>query len=210
MIIEGIKGFLPADSPYREALDKAHESLQESQKLRAGGDVKGAERSNQEVQTEMKRLLSLVSQRESAQEARRAMTEAKAQTEQKSSGEKNMLYRLAGYEEANADEAFARNDFSGANALYRVLGQIYTLCGQCVKDENCVQIMQSFVKTLRSEVEKMSPDFVDQWLYGYAKEIENQALSFQAREGFTNAAGAYLQAAFLYEKIKENAADQRK
>lgn len=208
--IENLEGILPDKGPYREAWNRVSEKLKEGKKLLEEGNTERVKKSNMETQTEMKKLLALVSERESAQQAKKAMSEAKARAEQKVSLQNNLLFQLASYEEGNAQEAFTRNDFSGAKVLYRILEKIYGLSLQCRQDENCVQILQFYTKSIKGEVEKINPSLIDQWLYGYARGIENQALLFQTGRDFTNAAGAFLQAAFLYEKIIESAATSPK
>ena len=69
----------------------------------------------------------------------------------------------------------------------------------------CVEILQLFVAGLKKDVERIPAGSVDSWLTEYAREIENQAAAFLEKREFENAGGAYIRAAFLYEKILEPA-----
>ena len=134
------------------------------------------------------------------------MTAAKTQTLRNADMDANLLFRLARYEETNADDAFAKNDYSGSKALYQILEKIYTLCPQSASDKVGVAKMQQFLAALKKEVEQAGAASADAWLAEYAAEIENQATAFLAKKDLENAAGAYIRAAFLYETLKETAA----
>jgi hypothetical protein len=153
----------------------------------------------------MQKLLSLVSERQAAQKAKETMTAAKTQAMQKGNLEKNLLFRLASYEKGNADEAFTKNDYSGAKILYQLLERLFALCPQCSNDKGCVDTLQLLVAGLKKDVERLPAGSVDQWLNEYAGQIENQAAAFLEKREFENAGGAYIRAAFLYEKILEPA-----
>jgi uncharacterized protein (DUF927 family) len=159
-----------------------------------------------EVEREMNKLLVLVAERQAAQKAKEDMTASKTQALGKAAMETNLLFRLARYEETNADDAFAKNDYSGSKALYQVLAAVYSLCPQSPTDREGVTKMQQFLASLKREIETSGAAAADAWLASYAEEIENQAASFLAKKDLENAAGAYIRAAFLYEKLKETAA----
>ena len=204
-LMEGVRPYIPDEGPFKEAWSKAYEKMKEGKKLREGGNFEQAKKSDQQGQMEMQRLMSLVAERQSAQTAKEGMTKAKAQAQQKGLSQKNLLYFLAKNEESNAEDAFAKNDFSGAKTLYQILEKIFRLSLKCDNNENCAQILQAFVLNLKREVEAMNASSLDPWLLQYAAEIENLGTSFLAKRQFDNAAASYIQAAFLYEKVKEKA-----
>jgi serine/threonine protein kinase len=203
--MESIKGIIPEKGPYQEAYNKAVELIQQRKKLSDTGNTEGARQTNKDAQGEMQKLLSLVSERQTAQKAKETMAAAKTQARQKGNLDKNLLFRLASYEESNADEAFAKNDYSGAKILYELLERIFPLSPQCSNDRGCVEILQLFVAGLKKDVERLPAGSIDQWLNEYAGQIENQAAAFLEKREFENASGAYIRAAFLYEKILEPA-----
>ena len=154
----------------------------------------------------MQKLLSLVAERQSAQRAKELMTAARVQSQPKTNPDKNLLFRLSRYEETNADEAFAKNDYSGSRALYAILETIYGLCPQAKDESTGVGLLQKFVADLKKDIGlKLGGAATDPWMSEYAREIENQALAFLAKKDLENAGGAYIRAAFLYEKLIEAA-----
>jgi serine/threonine protein kinase len=203
--MDSIKGIIPEKGPYQEAYNKAAELFRQRKMQSETGNAEGARQTSKEAQGEMQKLLSLVSERQAAQKAKEMMTVAKTQAGQKGNLEKNLLFRLASYERSNADDAFAKNDYSGAKILYRLLERIFALCPQCGNDKGCVDTLQLFVTGLKKDVERMPAGSVDQWLNNYAREIEIQAAAFLEKRELENAGGAYIRAAFLYEKILEPA-----
>ena len=208
--MENIKGIIPEKGPYQEAYNKARDLIQQRKKLSETGNAESARQTGKDAQGEMQKLLSLVSERQAAQKARETMTATKAQAMRKGNLEKNLLFRLASYEEGNANEAFVNNDFSGAKILYQLLDRIFVLCPQCENDKSCVETLHLFVAGLKKNVETLPPGSVDQWLNEYAGQIENQATAFLEKREFENAGGAYIRAAFLYEKILEPASPASK
>jgi hypothetical protein len=203
--MESIKGIIPEKGPYQEAYNRAAEFIQQRKKMHDLGNAESARQNSKDAQGEMQKLLSLVSERQTAQKAKETMTAAKTQARQKGNLDKNLLFRLASYEESNADEAFAKNDYSGAKILYQLLERIFPLCPQCANAKGCVDTLRFFVADLKKDVEGLPAGSVDQWLNEYAGQIENQAAAFLEKREHENAGGAYIRAAFLYEKILEPA-----
>ncbi|MCX6562091.1 MAG: protein kinase [Candidatus Aminicenantes bacterium] len=209
-LADKFKGMLPEKGPYVDAYNDMTRKINERKKLtaaepgRAGTDKQPAP----EVQGEMNKLLALVAERQAAQKAKDAMTAAKTQTLRTASMDANLLFRLARYEETNADDAFAKNDYSGSKALYRILEKVYALCPQSATDKDGVAKLQQFLAALKKEVEQAGAASADAWLAEYAAEIEKQATAFLAKKDLENAAGATIRAAFLYEKLKDAAASK--
>lgn len=204
-IVQSIRGILPEKGPYTDAWNTASKKIEEQKKLGETGKSEAEKQSSPEIQGEMQELLALVAERQSAQRAKETMTAAKGLAQQKGNLEKNLLFRLARYEETNADDAFDKNDYSGSKALYQILERIYALSPQCSNDRGCIETLQHFIAGLRKEVEQKGVASADPWLTEYARETENQALAFLEKKDLENAGGAYIRAAFLYEKIKEAA-----
>jgi hypothetical protein len=203
--LDSVKDYLPEKGPYVDAWKKLSDSVG-----RPGGprEMAGSRSSSQDqvpVKDEMQKLLSLVSERESARKAKEAMIAAKTNAQAKVDPAVHYLFRLAKYEEGNADDAFAKNDYSGGKALYRVLERVYTLSLQCADDRTCLETLRAYVAALKKEVDRLPSERIDEWLLRYAQEIENQAQGFLSRQETDNAGGAFLRAGFLYEKIKDAA-----
>ncbi len=201
--LEKLKNKLPEGSSFSEAWNKAYEKSKQGEQLNKEGKVEEAKKSNQEVRVEMQKLMTLVAQRQSAQEAQAKMNEARIQVQRNGLDNRNLLFRLSNYEERSADEAFAKNDFAGAAVLYRILAQSYRLGAQCSNDESCVQGLRELTGRIKPEFVQTKRRAADPWLYEYADQIEKQAEAYFTKKEFENAAASYIQAAFLYEKMKE-------
>ncbi len=201
--MNSIKNIVPEKGPYKDAYDRAADLFQERKRMHDLGNAEAARRTNRDAQGEMQKLLALVSERQSAQKAKETMTAAKTQARQKANMDKNLLFRLTSYEEGNADDAFAKNDYSGSKILYQLLDRLFALCPQCTNDKGCVETLQAFVDGLKKDIERIPAGSVDHWLMEYAGEIEKQAAVFLEKKELENAGGAYIRAAFLYEKILE-------
>ena len=200
-LTENVKGFLPKKGPYVDAYNDALANLNERKKTAEQGGPPAIAQSGKDIQSDMQKLLELVAERQSAQKARDLMAEARLRTQGKAAADKNFLFRLARYEEANADDAFAKNDYSGATALYAVLAKLYELAPQCPTEQAGAAAMRDFVAEQKKEASAASAK-ADPWLAEYAGEIESQGAGFLAKADFENAAGAFVRAAFLYEKIR--------
>jgi len=206
---DSLKGILPEKGPYVEAWKSFSDRINERKKMGGAGKSQAAKPSGPEVQGDMQKLLALVSERQSAQKAKDSMTAAKVQAQRTKNLDKNLLFRLASYEETNADDAFAKNDHSGSKALYQILEKIYALCPQGGTEKDCVEKLEQFVADLKKEAEEKGATASDQWLYEYAREIENQARAFSEKRDWENSGGAYMRAAFLYEKLKEASSSKK-
>jgi hypothetical protein len=155
--------------------------------------------------SDMQTLLSLVAEREAALNARSSMSEAKEKARRSGATDQNLIFRLSRYEEGNGDEAVAKNDFSGAKSLYRVLDRTYGLSPHFRDDAAAATALSVMVGALKSETAQLPASAVDPWLGQYAAEIDSQARVFMEKKDFQNAGAAFLRSAFLYEKIKDSA-----
>ncbi|MBN1939181.1 MAG: protein kinase [Candidatus Aminicenantes bacterium] len=158
-----------------------------------------------EVQGEMQQLMALISERESAQKAKEAMAAAKHQVQARRGYENNFLYRVALFEERNADDAFAKNDYAGSRSLYRLLERIYQAAPKGDTAVRGLAALRDIVAALKAENQAVPVDRVDAWLSSSAAEIETQAETFAAAKDLENACAAYTRTAFLLQKIKDSA-----
>jgi len=202
--MERLKKALPPDNPVlMDIWSKANSKVLEGKKFQDQGRPDLAQKSHRESQMQMRELLSLVENRQSVMTARDETARIREQVEKSGQSEKNILFLIARNQESSAEEAFFKNDFSGARTLYLVLGKIYRLSLGCANNQTCVQAVQAYVVEQKREVDGMNPGQVDRWTYDFAGEIVNQAQSFLSQKQPENALASYIQAAFLYEKIKD-------
>jgi hypothetical protein len=213
-VMVAIKPFLPEKGPYVEAwknLSKEIDHFSSSppplppgtETRRSDSRPKAGLESSAAMQGDMETLMSMVSEREAALSSRNAMGAAKAVAKRAGASDANMLFHLARYEESNAEEAFQKNDYSGAKALFQVLERTYALAAFRNGDEAGISALGQYVAGLKAQAGASKGG--DPWLLNVAGETEKQAGEFLARKDLTNAGGAYLRAAFLYQKVKNAA-----
>jgi serine/threonine protein kinase len=218
-VVGVVKGFLPQKGPAVDAYNKLAEEIRNRRNPdrsrpagppRSGSGNPSAAASGsaaaKDIKGDMQKLLAVVAEREAALAAKAAMEKAKDQARRAGTDDRNLLFRLARYEEGNAVEAAAKNDFSGAKALYKVLEKTYTMSPGCTDESACAASLRVILSQFKAETAGLPPSAVDPWLVEYARETENQAQAFLTKREIDNAGGAYLRAAFLYEKIKASAA----
>ncbi len=213
-VLGAVQGLLPDKGPAVDAYNKLRDEIR-TRKTAAGKPDATSSRSvppapapekAKEIQGDMQKLLAVVADREAALKAKAAMDGAKEKAGKAGADDRNLLFRLARYEEGNASEALAKNDFSGAKSLYIVLGKTYALAPGCADEDACAAALRRLLNGCKADAAGLNPATTDPWLMEYAREAENQAQAFLAKREIDNAGGAYLRAAFLYEKIKDAAA----
>ncbi|MGB9006662.1 MAG: hypothetical protein WCB96_13140, partial [Candidatus Aminicenantales bacterium] len=131
------------------------------------------------------------------------MMEARLQVQKSGRDEKNLLYRLARYEERNADEALVKGDFSGARTLYALLETLYRQSLRFDGDKACIGALQQLVAEKEAAVRSIPAGQADPWMLAYADQIKSQANAYFGRNEYDNAADCFLQALFLLNKISE-------
>lgn len=219
-IMGGLKIFLPEKGPVVEAWNNVFSEIRRQRDPARKIEIpalpnpppgaKTAARQPPALQGDMQKLLALVAEREGAAAAKKAMGTAKAVAQKAGVDDQKILFRLARFEEGNADDAYQKNDFSSAKALYLVLEKAFALSTFCGQDAGCVNTLRNFVLGLKGEAARLPAAEVDPWILEIAREIERQADGFLERKDLENAGGAYLRSAFLYQKIKDAAAQAAK
>jgi serine/threonine protein kinase len=200
-----LKGAIPKGEVFYQAWDSFYNKIREGQKLHEEGRVDEALKRKKEGQDEMQRLLSLVAQREKALESGAILNETKSRVGGTSASPKNVLYRVAGRRERDAEEAFNNGDFSGSRVLNTVLEMVYGLSGKCENDDECLAGLAELVTGLRRTAEGTASGHPDPWLAEKAEDSETNAMTALAQRDYEGAAEAYIQAAFLYQKILDQA-----
>jgi serine/threonine protein kinase len=203
--LEGLKKFLPQDKTTTEIWNRAYEKAVQGKKLEEEGRTDQAQKSQGESRMEMQTLMALMARRQAVQTARDSMLRSRQEAEKSKGVEKNILYLMARNQESSAEEAFRQNDLSGAKTLFWVLDRVYRMAPGSPDDAASLQRLRDYVAGLAKEVAALDPSRVDRWSFDFAAEIVIQAESFAQLKQMENAAASFIQAAFLYEKIKEQA-----
>jgi tRNA A-37 threonylcarbamoyl transferase component Bud32 len=196
-----IKGVIPQGAVFDETWTSAYQKVREGDRLHKEGRVEEAQKSKKEGQDEMQKLLTLVAQRDKALEAKSLLTEVKSGLKSGPGIENNVLYRVAGRREQDADRAFADSDFSGSQTLCSVLTEVYRLSGKCSNAGVCLEELASLVASMRGAAESPASGTMDPWLRGKARDYEEKAQRALAQADYEGAAEQYIQAAFLYQKM---------
>jgi serine/threonine protein kinase len=209
--LNSIKEQLPSEGSSREIIEQVKSKLKEGQKLQEEGKEKEAQKSYEESQTEMRKLLEVVRQKEGADRAKLSMGQARfSALARNESVRQNLLFRLATEKGRDADEAYEKGDFSSAETLYSILGKIFSYSIQGGDDARCVEILQNYVTGIRADINISGIPEEASWFYETGQAEEDQAnLLFEKKE-YAAAADRYIQAAFLYEKVRENISPGRR
>ncbi len=189
--------YLPEKGPSVEAWNQARE------KFNRARDSSHASGAVPEVKGEMQQLMALISEREAAQKAKDAVNAVKRQIQARHGNGNNFLFRVAVYEERNADDAFAKNDYAGARSLYRLLERIFQAVPKGDTPVRGLTALKGIVAALKVENQAIPAERIDAWLSSSAAEIETQAAAFAEAKDLENACAAYTRAAFLLQKIKD-------
>ncbi|MFZ2055527.1 MAG: serine/threonine-protein kinase [Candidatus Aminicenantales bacterium] len=196
-----IKAAIPDEPVFSQTWDSAYSKIREGQKLREEGRFEEALKRRQEGQDEMQSLLTLVSEREKALAAKSQLAETKSRVQAMGADRGNVIYRVAGRRERDAEEALNKGDFSGSLALSSVLERVFRLSGQCREPGSCLKSLADLVAGMKGAAEKSASAKPDPWLFNMAKESEDEAQRALAQNDHEGAAEAYIRAAFLYQKI---------
>ncbi len=204
LFLSSIKEQLPTESSSRETIDQIKNKLREGQKLKEEGKEEEAQKSYEETQTQMRKLLEVVREKEGADRAKFSMGQARIHVLRRNeSVQQNLLFRLATEKEKDADEAYAKGDFSGAETLYRIVEKIFGYSIQGGNDARCIEILQNYVTGIRAEINISGIPEDAFWFYENGQKEEEEASRLSKKKDYKDAAERYIQAAFLYEKVRE-------
>ncbi len=185
-------------------LDNIQVRITEGKKQKEAGNLEASRKSYDRGESEMRKLLAQVSERERAEEAFRQLDEAKKRTSRTALRDRpNLLAWIALEKEKDASDAFAKNDFSGARILCGILTRVHLLSPKAADETSGLAALRDLTASIRAEAGAASAPQKQAWLYERAKAEEDGA-GEKAREGLVpQAAEQYVLAAFLYEKAKE-------
>jgi hypothetical protein len=206
--LSSLKGKIPADSPFASILDSIQTKVDEGKKLREEGKSEASERSYTKGESEMRKLLTLIGEKEKADQAKADMDLSKKKAlEAASKSGPNLLVWIAGEKEKDALDSYQKNDFSSARILYGILNRIYALSPKVGTDDESLSALQKLARSAGLEAQAAQAEAREAWLYGRAEEDEAAARELAQKRAYPDAAERYILAAFLYEKAKEVAVE---
>ncbi len=184
--------------------DSIQVRMEQAQKEREAGNVEASRRSYDRGESEMRRLLAQVSERDRAEKAFLELQETKKKIAASPRRDRpNLLSWIALEKEKDADDAFAKNDFSGARILYTLLTRVHTLSLGVEGDEASLKALEQMAVGIRKEADTALAPEKQAWLYERARTEEDGARE-RIKDGLIpQAAEQYILASFLYEKAKE-------
>ena len=185
-------------------IDRVQDRINEGKRLKEAGNTEASKKSYGRGESEMRKLLSQVSERERAEAAFRELEETKRRMAAASGGGKpSLLAWIALEKEKDAKDAFAKNDFSGARILCGILNRVHLMSARAADEGQAVAALAELAGTIRREAESAQAPAKQAWLYERAT-TEEKGAQDTAKDGLApQAAEQYILAAFLYEKAKE-------
>jgi serine/threonine protein kinase len=199
--LNSLKGKAPS---FAATIGDLQTRIREGRRLGAAGDSVASKKSYTKGESEMRKLLTLVNEKDKADRAREEMEAARKKAEEAPgrSGP-NLLTWIAAEKEKDALNSYQKNDFSGARILYGLLGKVYLLSVQGGDEGQCLAALQGLATSARGEAEAARAPAKESWLYDRAKEEEAQAAGLVQSKAYSDAAERLILAAFLYEKARD-------
>ncbi len=207
--LAAIKEKYPAEaSALSQWLDSIQTRITEGRKQKEAGNLEASKRSYDRGESEMRKFLAQVSERERAETAFQELQAAKRRAAGPSpSGAPNLLTWIALEKEKDASDAFAKNDFSGARILCDILIQVHQMSPRATDEDKGLAALRELALGKRREAETAQAPAKQAWLYDQAVAQEDSA-GQMAREGLVpQSAEQYILAAFLYEKARDVAVE---
>jgi hypothetical protein len=199
-----IKEKYPAEaSRLDQWIDSIQTRIAEGKKQKDAGNLEASRRSFDRGESEMRKLLSQVSEREKAEAAFKELRETKQKMSRGVQARPNLLAWIALEKEKDASDAFAKNDFSGARILCGILTRVHLLSPRAADEDQGLALLRELAGTGRKDAEAALAPSKQAWLVERAV-TEEEGARQMAKDGLVpQAAEQYILAAFLYEKAKE-------
>jgi hypothetical protein len=206
--MEALKEKIPRDSFLMTLWNGAEAKIREAEKSNEAGNIQESQKSYEEGQNQMAKILALVEEKGQADAARTEMqVEKKKAAEELPAEQENLLFKVASAKEQDAAGAYKRDDFSGAKTLYTVLKKVFELSAQVADQESGLRSLQDYVQELRADADSSKGAELASWHYQEARKEEVRAEGLARKKEYITSAETYIQAAFLYEMAREKASE---
>ena len=195
----------PAEAAaFSNYIDNIQTRIEQGKKQREAGNVEASQKSYDRGESEMRKLLAQVSERERAETAFKELQDTKQKTGASPRRNRpNLLTWIATEKEKDAADAFAKNDFSGARILYGILTRVHGLSLRVEDEEQGLAALQELTGSIRKDAETAMAPTKQTWLFARAKTEEEGARKMAGEKLILQAAEQYILSAFLFEKAKE-------
>jgi serine/threonine protein kinase len=204
-ILATFKEKFPAEAAsFSNYIDNIQTRIEQGKKQKEAGNVEASRKSYDRGESEMRKLLAQVSERERAETAFKELQDTKQKIEASPRRNRpNLLTWIATEKEKDAADAFAKNDFSGARILYGLLNRVHGLSLRVEDEEQGLAALQELTGSIRKEAETALAPAKQAWLFDRAKTEEEGARKMAGDKLIPQAAEQYILSAFLFEKAKE-------
>ena len=204
-VLGTIKEKYPSEAAaFSKYIENIQTRIQQGRKEHEEGNVEASRKSYDRGESEMRKLLAQVSERDRAEAARRELEETKQRIYTPARrGQPNFLNWIATEKEKDAADALAKNDFSGARILYNILTKVHVLSLNVTDEDKGLAALQELAKSIRREAEAALAPSKQAWLFDRAKAEEEGGQQMLGEGLSPQAAERFILAAFLYEKAKE-------
>ncbi len=201
--ITNLKGKLPPDSSFAKIITNIQTQIREGRRFSEAGNPEASKKSYTRGESEMRKLLALVNERERADRARRDMEAARRRSEDvaRKNGP-NLLTWIAAEKQRDADASYQKDDFTGAYILYNILAGVYDLSVRGGDEEACLTALRGVVKVARVEAQAAGAPSKQGWLFSRAEDDESSAETLTKDRQYPEAAERYIMSAFLYENAR--------
>jgi serine/threonine protein kinase len=195
----------PAEAAaFSNYIDNIQTRIEQGKKQKEAGNVEASRKSYDRGESEMRKLLAQVSERERAETAFKELQDTKQKiATSPRRGRPNLLTWIATEKEKDAADAFAKNDFSGARILYGILNRVHGLSLRVEDEEQGLAALQELTGSIRKDAETALAPAKQAWLFDRAKTEEEGARKLAGDKLIPQAAEQYILSAFLFEKAKE-------
>jgi tRNA A-37 threonylcarbamoyl transferase component Bud32 len=204
-VLATIKTQYPKEAAtFSQYFDNIQGRIRQAHQEREAGNVEASRRSYDRGESEMRKLLTQVSERERAEKAFQDLQDMKKKVAASPRRDQpNLLSWIALEKEKDASDAFAKNDFSGARILYALLTRVHALSLNVDGEEQALASLKELATTIRKEAELALAPEKQAWLFERAV-AEQDGARDKAKDGLVpQAAEQYILAAFLFEKAKD-------
>jgi hypothetical protein len=190
--------------PFAAKIGDIQARIREARRFTEAGDPEASKRSYSKGESEMRKLLTQVNEKDKADRARSEMDASKKRAEEEAARQgPNLLTWIAGEKEKDALDSYQKNDFAGARILYDILGKVYALSLRGGNEDQCLSALQGLASSARAEADAVQAAARESWLYGRAREEETKAAQLARSKAYPESAERFILTAFLYEKAKD-------
>jgi len=204
-VLVTLKEKYPAEAAaFSNYIDNIQTRIHHGKKHKEAGNVAASQKSYDRGESEMRKLLAQVSERERAERAFKELQDTKQKTGASARRDRpNLLTWIATEKEKDASDAFAKNDFSGARILCGILTRVHGLSPKVEDEEQGLAALQELTGSIRKDAETAMAPSKQAWLYDRARAEEEGARKMAGEKLILQAAEQYILSAFLFEKAKE-------